>query len=520
MIRVAIDGTWVEVPVGASVLDAARQAGVDVPALCCHPDFPPNASCMCCLVRIDGAATPTPSCATKVRDGMQVESETAEIRALRRTGLELLLGDHAGDCRAPCENTCPARMDVPDMLRHVVDGDYRTALAVVKRDIALPAVLGRVCPEVCESACRRGQHDSPAAICKIKRFVADRDLESLDPYLPEIAPPTGRRIAIVGGGPTGLTAAYHLALRGHACTIFEAQPHLGGRLRSEFTAEELPPSVLAAEIVAVLRAGIATSYSQRIDARLALDALLVEYDAVLLATGRTDRDVLAGFELRHGGNGVQVDPATRLTSCDRVFAAGNVVRPYKLVVQSVAEGKLAAECIDCRLANRPVPDRRKAFESRLQRMTAGELCDYCEGTPTTPRIDARLFNGDVSEDAVRQEAARCLHCDCEALHHCLLHHYAEAYDCDARRFAGPGQHYRGRIEGRGVRLEIGKCIACGICVQIAAATPDAVGLALTGRSTAIRVAPPAGTSLDAALGSAARQCAEACPTGAFVVDAS
>lgn len=520
MITVTIDGGEVQVPAGASVLDAARAMGLDIPALCKHADHPPNTSCMCCLVKVDGAATPAPSCATMVRDGMQIESETDEIRALRRTGLELLLGDHAGDCKAPCENTCPARMDIPDMLRHVVDGDYRAALEVVKQDIALPAILGRVCPEVCENACRRGQHDSPAAICKIKRFVADHDLASLAPYRPPVAPATGLRVAVVGGGPTGLTAAYHLALRGHACTIIERRAQLGGRLHDEFSAVELPREVLAAEVDAVLSVGIKTRTDAPVQSTAELDALADEFDAVLLTTGRNDRSWLDAVGVAAAASGAKVDPGTRLTNRAGIFAAGNVVRPYKLVVQSVAEGKLAAECIDCRLTGRPLPDRRRAFESRLARMTAGELCDFCEGAPVGPRADASQLVGDVSDEVVQREASRCLHCDCEALEHCLLHHYAELYDCDARRFAGPGQHYRGRIEGRGVRLETGKCIACGICVQIAAAAPDAAGLAVCDRSTAIRVAPPAGLTLDAALGSSARECAEACPTGAITVAAS
>ena len=519
MTRLTIDGQIVEAPAGASVLDAARQLGIDIPALCHHPDFPPNTSCMCCLVRVDGANAPIPSCATTVREGMQVESESTEVRALRQTALELLLGDHAGDCKAPCENTCPARMDIPDMLRHVVEGDYRAALAVVKQDIAIPAILGRVCPEVCENACRRGQHDSPAAICKIKRFVADRDLQSPTPYQPEIAPSTGRRVAIVGGGPTGLTAAYHLAQRGHACTLVDREAELGGRLRREFSAVELPRDVLAAEVAAVLRVGVAARTNSPLATSDQLDALTDEFDAVLLTTGRNDKQWLTELGVAAAASGVKVDAATRQTSRPRVFAAGNAVRSYKLVVQSVAEGKLAAECIDCHLTNRAAPDRRKAFESRLARMTAGELCDFCEGAPVAPRADSSALVGDVSDEIVQLEASRCLHCDCEALENCLLHHYAAAYDCDARRFAGPGQQYRGCIEGSGVRLETGKCIACGICVQIAAATPGAAGLALWGRSTAIRVAPPAGISLEAALGSSARRCAEACPTGAITVDA-
>jgi ferredoxin len=518
MVRFWIDDVAVDAPESASVLDAARSIGIDIPALCQHEDFPPNTSCMCCLVRVNGSAAPVPSCATLVREGIHVESESPAVRALRRTGLELLLGDHAGDCRAPCENTCPAHMDIPNMLRYVAAGDYRAAIAVVKQEIALPAILGRVCPELCENACRRGLHDSPAAICRIKRFVADRDYELPTPHRPSKAVPTGRRIAIVGGGPTGLTAAFHLALAGHGCRLIEAQSHLGGRLRREFSVDELQPHVLEQETAAVLATGVACETNFRIGAAQDLDHLLGTVDAVVLATGRAPAGWLESLGLECATSGVKVDGATRQTCRDRVFAAGNVVRPYKLVVQSVAEGKLAAECVDAMLANRPTPDRRRAFESRLERLSGAALCEYCEAAAPVPRVDVRLLEGPTSDDVVRREAARCLHCDCEALGHCLLHRYAEAYRCDARRFAGPGQVFRGRIVGRCVTLDVGKCIACGICQQIAAATPGAAGLSTLNRSDAVRIAPPPGVTLDDALGSATARCAAACPTGAIILN--
>jgi hypothetical protein len=238
MVNVWVDNTRVEAEAGQSVLTAIRQLGIDVPAMCCRDGETPNTSCMCCLVRVDGAPGVVPSCGTIVREGMRVESESDEIHELRRTGIELLLADHAGECHAPCETTCPARMDVPDMLHHVAEGDYRAAIETVKRDIALPAILGRVCPEVCENACRRGQHDSPAAICKIKQFVADRDLASAAPYQPPVAAATGKQVAIVGGGPTGLTAAFHLSQRGHRCVLIEQHDQPGGRLSEQFFADQ------------------------------------------------------------------------------------------------------------------------------------------------------------------------------------------------------------------------------------------------------------------------------------------
>ena len=517
MVTLWIDNTQVQVSEGESILTAARQVGIDIPTLCHEPGHSPHNSCMCCLVRVEGSSQVVPSCATPVQDGMRIESESTEIRELRRTGIELLLADHAGDCHAPCENTCPAGMDVPDMLRHAAEGDYRAAIETVKRDIALPAILGRVCPEVCENACRRGQHDSPAAICKIKRFVADRDMASPSPYRPPVAPSTEKRVAIIGGGPTGLTAAYHLCLQGHHCALVEQHTQLGGRLRDEFSPNELPPQVLQAEAQTALALGVDQQLEKRLGEHLSLDELASEFDAVLLATGRTELTGINDAGVLSTTSGIRVDAQSRMTSRPGVFAAGNAVRPYKLVVQSVAEGKLAAQCIDAWLRGVDVPDRRHKFETRLARLTAGELCDFCEGFPDTPRLDDRLRVEDLSEDLIRREAERCLHCDCPALDTCRLHYFAAAYQCDAQRFRTTDRHFEKRIVGKGVVLETGKCILCGICVQIARETPDAAGLAFLGRSIETRIGPPPGATLDQSLGSAARRCANACPTGAITI---
>ncbi|QDU57900.1 FAD-dependent oxidoreductase [Aeoliella mucimassa] len=513
MVKLHIDNVPVEVPDGSTILEATRQIGLDVPAMCKLDGHKAHNSCMACLVRVEGSGV-VPSCSTQVTDGMQVASETPEIHDLRRMSIELLLADHAGDCRAPCQNTCPAHMDVPNMLRLVADGEYRAALATVKREIALPAILGRVCPEVCEHACRRGQHDSPAAICKIKQFVADRDLASDDRYAPPIARSTGKRVVVIGAGPTGLTAAYHLSQRGHAVQMIDDHPEPGGRLANDF-ADKLPAEVLRAEASVALAQGVETQSLHAVDSFERFTALEQQADAVLLATGRVELTWLVEADIATTKSGIQVDGQTRMTSRPAVFAAGNAVRTYKLVVQSVAEGKLAAECIDHWLRGVDPPDRRRTFESRLARLTNQELCDFCDGTVDTPRVDPKLLTIEPSDEAASREAERCLECDCRALANCLLHHYAAMYECDSHHYRHEGRPYEGKIVGTDVQLESGKCILCGICVTLAREAPDAAGLAIIGRSIHTRLAPPPGYTLDQALGSAARECAESCPTGAI-----
>lgn len=149
MPRLTIDNCSVAVPAGGTILDAARKLGLDIPTLCFRDGQKPLTACMLCLVKVNGTNRLVPSCATPAEEGMQIESETEQIHQIRKTGLELLLSDHVGDCIAPCQNACPAHMGIPLMMEQVSAGRLDQAIATVKRDIALPAVLGRVCSEPC-----------------------------------------------------------------------------------------------------------------------------------------------------------------------------------------------------------------------------------------------------------------------------------------------------------------------------------------------------------------------------------
>ena len=125
MIHLTIDGKPVEAPQGMTVLDAAATVGVHVPTLCHLPGKDPLTSCMVCLVRVNGQAKLSPACATKVTEGMTIESETKEIKRARQTAIELLLSEHAGDCLAPCQLVCPAKMRIDRMLWHIGRGEFR-----------------------------------------------------------------------------------------------------------------------------------------------------------------------------------------------------------------------------------------------------------------------------------------------------------------------------------------------------------------------------------------------------------
>jgi heterodisulfide reductase subunit A-like polyferredoxin len=186
--------------------------------------------------------------------------------------------------RSPCTNACPNQVNAHAYVALIAQGKYREAMEVILRTLPFPGVIGRICPHPCEIACRRAQVDEPVSICALKRFVADRvDIEELP--LPEIQR-REEKVAIIGSGPAGLTAAYFLALEGYQITIFEALPVAGGMLRVGIPDYRLPPEVLDKEIRAITRLGVEIKLNTSLGQDLTIEGLLSQgYNAVYLAIG-------------------------------------------------------------------------------------------------------------------------------------------------------------------------------------------------------------------------------------------
>jgi heterodisulfide reductase subunit A-like polyferredoxin len=185
---------------------------------------------------------------------------------------------------APCRLTCPAGLNVQGYVQMVKQGKYKESLEIIMEQLPLPGVLGRVCPHECEDACRRCQVDQPVAIRDLKRLAAD----SFDPREVEIecAPKIGKKVAIIGSGPAGLSAGYHLAKKGIDSTIFEALPKAGGMLRVGIPDHRLPPEVLDKDIEVVTNLGVEIQFNKRLGTDITIDGLMEEgYDAVFLGIG-------------------------------------------------------------------------------------------------------------------------------------------------------------------------------------------------------------------------------------------
>ena len=202
------------------------------------------------------------------------------IRPLRSMAPELF----APEGPAPCVNGCPAGIDVPGYVRLIAQGKPDEACQLILEKVPFPGILGRVCTHPCESVCRRGEVNQPIAICALKRYAADNAQTLSDEFM-NVAPDTGRRVAVVGAGPAGLTAAFHLRKKGHHVTIFEARPEPGGMMRYGIPSYRLPKEILQKEINQVLGIGIDIQTGKRLGRDLDLHQLRERHDAVFLALG-------------------------------------------------------------------------------------------------------------------------------------------------------------------------------------------------------------------------------------------
>jgi ferredoxin len=533
MPKLTIDNREVEVEAGATILDAAQELGIAIPTMCYLRGHDATTSCMVCIVKVAGMNGFVPACGTAARDGMRVESECAEVREARQAALELLLSDHVGDCVGPCRMGCPAHMDIPLMIRQIAAGDLHAAIMTVKRDIALPAVLGRICPAPCEKACRRRLHDEAVSICLLKRFVADADLRSGSPYLPKYAEKRGKRVAIIGAGPAGLAAAYYLQQDGFECTIFDEHDEPGGMLRYGVPEKDLPRDVLTAEIAQVQRLGVEFRLGARVGVAVPMDEIRWRYDAVFLSTGELkpdeagrgegvspsrDEGILPSFEVfgvAASPEGIIVDGQTHATSVPGIFAGGDAIRKRRLAVRAVADGKEAAESIRQYLTGAPVVGPARAFNSRMGKLAEGEMELFLQSTNPAGRCKPSEESGGFTSEEARAESLRCLRCDCRKADACLLRQHAGAYDTRQARYKAQRRKFVQQTQHPDVIYEPGKCIDCGICIQIASAAQEKLGLAFVGRGFDVRVAVPFNESLAEGLRLAAAQCVAACPTGAL-----
>ena len=288
MASLVINGVKVEAEPSKTILDVIREHQLaDIPTLCQFKELDPNGSCEVCVAEIEGESELSQTCATLVRDGMVVNTETEAVKAARKAALDKLLSTHKADCFAPCRLGCPAGVDIQGYIALALRGQYTEAMKLMKETNPLPMICGKVCAKPCEDVCRRNYIDEPVDIKNIKRYIAKRDLEDTGKYYtPTPGPDTGKRVAVIGSGPAGLAAAFFLRKKGHGATIFEMMPQAGGMMRYGIPEYRLPKADLQEEIDSILDMGVDIEFNKKLGRDFTFDSLKESgFDAIFVGIG-------------------------------------------------------------------------------------------------------------------------------------------------------------------------------------------------------------------------------------------
>ena len=269
---------------------------------------------------------------------------------------ELTEGKNRKTALVPCTYTCPAEIDVPRYLRFIGEKNYSAATAVIREKVPFPGVLGYVCDHPCEDACRRGEINQPVSIRELKRFAAEHDETGLWAKNSDKKPATGKKAAIIGAGPAGLTAAYYLARQGHAVTVFEALPLAGGMLRFGIPEYRLPRDVLDSEIKYIENTGVEIKTGTRIES---IEKLLEQgYNGIIVSIGThrgqklsipgaDNAGVLIGVDfLKDINSGKKVSIGKRVL----VLGGGNVAFDCARVTLRLGAEQVKIACLESREA--------------------------------------------------------------------------------------------------------------------------------------------------------------------------
>ncbi|MGF7138300.1 FAD-dependent oxidoreductase [Roseimarinus sediminis] len=509
MIKLKINHAEIEVPAGTTLLKAAEKLGFEIPTMCHNDEVEHFTSCMICLVKNNLNGKLLPSCSVKAEEGMDITTLNDEISEARQTALELLLSDHVGDCEAPCTMACPAHMDIPTMNRLLAAGQFNEALKVVKQNIALPSVLGQICPAPCEGVCRRKPIDGAVSICLLKRYAGD--FGELDE---KPAPASGKKVAIIGAGPAGLAAAYHLQLNGIQCTVFEKTDKAGGIILNDVENGKLNPESLEKESLVIGQLGAEFKLNTTIK-KNEFKKLQEDFDAVLIASGELSEEQKS-WGISTNEKGFEAQSQTYQTENPKIFVAGSALKPAKLVIRLLAQGKEAAASIHQFLNHRKVVGQPLKFNSKFGKLVMEEYAHYLKEANDLHRIEpAQGIKTGLSEEEVKAEAARCMHCDCRKISSCKLRDYSDEYAAVQKRFYYDERKPVRKQFHSAIVYEPEKCIKCGICVRLTEKYREEFGFTYIGRGFDVEIGIPFNENLDEGLKKVAEKVADACPTGAL-----
>lgn len=494
-----------------TILSVAKRAGIPIPTMCWIKEFKPSTSCMVCVVQDLRNGKIVTSCSALVEEGMDISTDNEEVLDMRKSALDLLLSEHNGDCEAPCQRVCPAEMNIPLMNRLISENRMDEALKVVKETIAIPSILGYICPAPCEKACRRKDIDEPVSICLLKRFVGENGKVSVSPPQSDKAP----KIAIIGSGAAGLSAAFYLSKKGFICHIYDNNELPGGMLRTAVTEERLPRKVLDQEIEALKSLHVEFYQNQTIGTTDIENKLSHNYPYILFATGAADSIQTNGF-VQTTDSKLKELTIYKVNNCT-IFAPTQVPSKSNLAVRAAALGRKSSEWIVEFIEKQHVskPDHR--FNSVYRRITAEDRDEFLkEAKNHSTREKTREHLQGFSVEEAISEAQRCLHCDCRKKEDCVLRALSSDYKASQRVYTLATHPKTVRNTDHDlIVFEYLKCIKCGICIQTAQAQGDKTGFAYVGRGFDVQLAIPIEKNIRELTNEAVICCAKNCPTGAI-----
>lgn len=515
--KLTIDNRELEFEGDLSLMAAAQRLGIEIPALCYREGYDYFTSCMMCVVKDKKTGKTLPACSARAAEGMVIETQSDEIRAFRKSTLELLLSDHLGDCEAPCQRLCGVHNEVPQIIRDLKAGQMDTAVAHLRRDMALPGVLERFCHAPCEKGCRRGLVDESVSIRALMRHAAEWDLKNAEPYVPPSAPSSDKRVAIIGAGMTGLSTAYYLALLGHASVVFERQPRVLPRLRAEHSPEVLPDWVVDGEVRLLNRLGIEIRTGVKIGSDLSLADIRREFSAVVVACGAVPIEDLESLGVPGTAKGIITETSTSKTKIEGVFSAGSAVKRDTPILRTVQQAKAMASCISQALNEQEMVGIIEMYNHLMGRLQPEELKEFASHASPIPRVRcADAGHAPYSTETAVLETGRCMHCDCRANHDCKLRIYSDQYAAVQSAFKGEDRAKYAQVNrDTGVLYEPGKCVKCGLCVRVTKKDGERFGFTFVGRGFEVKAAISLDKSLEQGLEKTASKVVEACPTGAL-----
>lgn len=517
MPEIKINNISIKVEKNSSILDAAKKLNIHIPTMCRLEDFKPSTSCMVCVVKDKNTKSILPSCSALAEDGMDIITESEEINDLRKNALQLLLSEHSGDCNALCQRVCPAGMDIPLMNRLIAQRKFDEAIKVVKETIPIPGILGYICPAPCERSCRRKDIDEPVSICMLKRFVAEENLQSDNIFIPEIKEADKKNIAIIGSGPTGLTAAYYLAIEGCNIRVYDENKLPGGKIRTEIPEDILPKKVLDAEIDIIKHMGVEFINNRKILISDIKKELSDSNSVIIIAGGFScDLDVSDLTKI----DTPDIKDINIYRNKETFILFPHIpVKKSKMAIRSVRTGLRLAASIQQIFNNEDLTAITKKFNSVYSKFEEIEKEEFLKDSENhNKRIEPKDFISGLDIEQAVEEAKRCLHCDCREKTNCSLRDLSDTFKAKQNTYVLTNRKYVEKINQHGVVIyEPMKCIKCGICIQTTEKSGEDVGFTYIGRGFDVKIGFPLDNTIEDALKKTAEECAKNCPTGAIAL---